>query len=258
MLGLLCALALSAAPADTTPVKPYTRVLVPIYLRTPVGGANGSSWTTSFSIHNNGANQVVTGWCIDTCPPVAFDPDAFLDPGETQHKLAGFILPTSGAAGPIVHLEPSDDSHIWFDLRVADVSRSDSNAGTEIPLVREKDFRIAKTQLLDVPVDPRFRLTFRLYSLYSGAADYAIRLYDETSATPLASTTVHVVAPNPRFGLQLEPGYLQMDPLSIVPAGTSLPDALRVEIEPLTANTAFWAFVSVTNNDTQQLTVVTP
>lgn len=256
MLGLLCALALSAAPADTTPAKPFARVLVPIYLRAPVPGANGSSWTTNFSIRNEGTNQIVTGWCIDTCPPVAFDPDAFLEPGETQHKLANFILPAGAAAGPILHL--ADDSHISFDLRVADVSRSNSNAGTEIPLIREKDFRIAKTQLLDVPVDPRYRLTFRLYSLYSGAADYAIRLYDETSPAPLASTTVHVVAPSPRFGLQLEPGYLQMDPLSIVPAGTSLPDALRVEIEPLTANTAFWAFVSITNNDTQQLTIVSP
>ncbi|HEX8152273.1 MAG TPA: hypothetical protein VF698_04060, partial [Thermoanaerobaculia bacterium] len=36
------------------------------------------------------------------------------------------------------------------------------------------------------------------------------------------------------------------------------PSALRLEIEPLTPGSRYWAFVSVTNNDTQLVTVVTP
>jgi hypothetical protein len=36
------------------------------------------------------------------------------------------------------------------------------------------------------------------------------------------------------------------------------PPALRIEVEPLTPGSRFWAFVSITNNDTQRVTLVTP
>lgn len=40
--------------------------------------------------------------------------------------------------------------------------------------------------------------------------------------------------------------------------GTELPPMLSIEIEPRTAGSEFWAFVSITNNETQHLTLVTP
>ena len=149
-----------------------------------------------------------------------------------------------------------DGSLAFFERPFESITRRVKLLG--LPVVRERDFRTAKTQLLDAPVDPHFRLTFRLYSINAGAADYAIRIYDENTSALLGSTTAHVVSPSiPKY--QLVPGYLQLgDLLAVVPAGVALPEAVRVEIEPLTAGSAFWAFVSVTNNDTQQLTVIAP
>jgi hypothetical protein len=37
-----------------------------------------------------------------------------------------------------------------------------------------------------------------------------------------------------------------------------LPAAVQIEVEPMTSGSTFWTFVSVTNNTTQQLTLVTP
>lgn len=258
MLGLLCALALSTAPADV-PVQAYTRVLVPIYLRTPVPGANGSLWTTRFSIRNNGSTGAAILWCTGVCPAI-YVPDGELQPGETQHTVPSQVFVGPGVSpGPVLYLVPLDASQISFNLRVADTSRSAVNAGTQIPVVREKDFRTKTTQLLNIPIDARYRNTLRLYSLDPGAADYTLRLYDENSATLLGQTTVHVVAPVIP-NLQLEPGYVQLnDVMTLATAATVLlPATVRVEIEPLTPNSVFWAFVSITNNETQQLTVVTP
>jgi hypothetical protein len=33
---------------------------------------------------------------------------------------------------------------------------------------------------------------------------------------------------------------------------------VRIEIEPFSAGVAFWSYVSITNNDSQQITLVTP
>lgn len=258
MLGLLCALALSTAPADV-PVQHFTRVLVPIYVRTPVLGANGSLWKTRFTVRNNGSTNAGILWCTGVCPAI-YVPDADLLPGETQHALPNTLFSGPGVSpGSVLYIYPGDDSQLSFNLRVADTSRSDISAGTQIPVVRERDFRTKTTELVNIPIDARYRNTLRLYSLDPGAADYAIRLYAENSTALLGATTVHVVSPAIP-NLQLEPGYFQLnDVMALATAATViLPTTVRVEIEPLTAGSTFWAFVSVTNNETQQLTTVTP
>lgn len=249
-------------------VNPYTRVLLPIYLEHPVNGAFGSVWTTQFSVHNGGTTESDIVWCSPTSDAVclAFLPgDAALFPGETQHALPAFSPePTGATPGRVLYLLPADDSNVAFNLRVADTSRSTQNAGTEIPVVREKDFLTSTARLLNIPNGLGFRFTLRLYSLNSSPADYAIRLYDENSNALVASFNQHIV-PAPTGQLQFEPGYAEINGNSIaIGVGDPTPSprgpitALRIEVEPLTQGSAFWAFVAVTNNDTQQLTVVTP
>lgn len=260
-LALLLSLILAVtAFADT---NPYTRVLVPIYLEHPVSGAFGSVWTTQFSVHNGGTTESDIEWCSPRADTVclAFLPgDAALFPGETQHTLPAFLpLPTGATPGRVLYLLPADDSNVAFNLRVADTSRSAENAGAEIPVVREKDFLTSTARLLNVPVDTGFRFTLRLYSLESSPANYAIRLYDENTNALVATFTKHIVPP-PTGLLQFEPGYVEINGDSIGHSAAIVPrtTALRIEVEPLTQGSAFWAFVAVTNNDTQQLTVVTP
>jgi hypothetical protein len=258
----LALLSLLLATAALGQAAPFSSVLIPVFLDQPVHGALGSVWTSQLSMHNSGSSSSLIEWCSakpDTACILVLLPEADLEPGETQHVLPAFSPPPSGITpGRVVFFSPKNIDQLAFNLRVADTSRGSLNAGTEVPVVRDKDFRTATTRLLNIPIDPLFRLTFRLYQMNSGAGDYTLRVFDEATSALLGSTVVHIVSPDVG-SLQLEPGYLELGGVtSLVPAGTNLPPAIQIEVEPLTAGSAFWTFVSVTNNDTQQLTLVTP
>jgi hypothetical protein len=66
-------------------------------------------------------------------------------PGETQHVLPEFTPPPSGTNRRrvlnITFLGTDLLDQLAFNLRVADVSRSAESAGTEVPVVRDRDFR---------------------------------------------------------------------------------------------------------------------
>src|SRR4051812_11444778 len=59
----------------------------------------------------------------------------------------------------------SDSLH--FASRIRDTSRQAQSAGTEVPVVRERDFRSGLT-FMNVPVDARYRVTLRLWSIGDG------------------------------------------------------------------------------------------
>ena len=57
----------------------------------------------------------------------------------------------------------------------------------------------------------------------------------------------------------VEPGYAQLSfnrgMLSSVPASSN--GTIAVDVEPLTAGLRFWAFITVTDNDTQHVMTIT-
>ena len=177
-------------------------VLLPVFLDQPVHGALGSVWTSQLSMHNSGSTDSTIEWCsgnpaTNTACILIGLPEAELQPGETQHVLPTFYpLPSGATPGRVIFFFPKDIDQLVFNLRVADTSRSALNAGTEVPVVRDKDFRTATTRLLDIPIDPLFRLTFRLYQMNSGAADYTVRVFNEATSALLGSTVVHIVSPD--------------------------------------------------------------
>ncbi|MDQ6803035.1 MAG: hypothetical protein M3041_19710 [Acidobacteriota bacterium] len=249
--------------------RPYTRVLLPLYLEQSVPGAFGSLWVSRFAVHNGG--QI--SYLIDTCSPVSpdiFDPGclAFLDAdeevrsNETQAALPRrYPKPENGAAGAVMYLHPRaadtpDPNSLSFELRITDVSRSSTSAGTEVPVVRESGFRTATLRLLDVPTDARFRSVVRLFEMNLARAEFTVRIIDPATNTLLSERRVTTSTP-PQGPLRFHPGFVQIaDPTASL--GTAQPANVRVEIEPLTAGSAFWAYVSITNNDSQQVTLVTP
>src|SRR5258708_10802622 len=170
-----------------------TKVLLPIFLDQPVHGALESVWTSQLSMHNSGTSSEGIETCsasltipLPACPGVV-TPDMELEPGETQHVLPHFSpQPIGSAPCRLITVVPGDIDQIELNLRVADTSRRALNAGTEIPVVRQKDFRTTTLRLLNIPVAPLFRLTFRLYQVSSGSGDYTLRLFDEATRTLLA------------------------------------------------------------------------
>jgi hypothetical protein len=68
----------------------------------------------------------------------------------------------------------------------------------------------------------------------------------------VGEATITLVTPA-QGPLRFEPGYYQSAELF---AGLAGP--LRVEIQPMISGSRSWAFVSITNNTTQEFTLVTP
>lgn len=243
----------------------YEKVLLPIYLDGTINGANGSRWQTDFWIRNNGPNAVTLApW---TCPanqvcPAVFPITRTLQPGETLRNLPAFFRPPTANVSRMLYVTRKEAAHVSMQLRFADVSRAELNGGTEVPLIREHEALPGTTNLLNVPTDSRFRLMLRVYDLDQTEARFRVNVYGHGEGT--AGTLEHSVeltATSPESGdFRSVAAYAQynLDELRLLPRLVPLPAALRIEIQPLTPGSRFWAFVSVTNNDTQLVTLVTP
>ena len=146
-----------------------------------------------------------------------------------------------------VFLYVSDD--VFVQLRVHDLSRQAESFGAEIPVVRLSEMKTTPGAILDIPNDPRFRSTFRVYAFWPNApSDLVVRFVnDDTGASR-----------EERF--HIEPSTLGWDePIAAPPLYRQFSDfeATRIELEPSTPGLRYWAFVSVTNNETQQVTTLT-
>ncbi len=267
VLLLLLLTVMSIAQLSAAPV--YTRVLLPLYSENTVPGTYGSLWKTRVAVHNDTHGIFL----IDLCSPVGptaspgclliLNPDEELLTNETQLALpARYPKPANAAAGTVMYahgdsgVPPEDPNGLSFELRVADISRSATTAGTEVPVVRESAFRTSTLRLLDVPVDARFRSAFRLFEMNLDQADFVVRVFDQDTNQLISERPVATSTP-PQGSLRFQPGFVQITDLIPSSADTTS-SYVRVEVEPRTAGSAFWAYVSITNNDSQQLTLITP
>lgn len=226
----------------------YEPVLFPIFTP-PVKGAFGSEFHTTARAVSRGAAFDIFG--VDTnCtlidPPIL--PDNPYRIGATETQLPTTCSQTVGRLF-FVPTEHADD--FVGNLRVTDVSKQSESHGVEIPVVRLDDFTTKKIILMGVPVDARFRNTLRIYGLEGGAQFVNVTMNGVTRTVPLQQSDD-----------LYEPSYAQF---TAFPTADQLPagqDTVTVTIDQPTNGvvppTAVWAFVSVTNNDTQQITLVTP
>ena len=142
---------------------------------------------------------------------------------------------------------------VTFGLLARDLSRQQDALGTELPVVREADLRDGVFSLLSVPADPRYRVSLRLYGIDDvRRVVLRIRLMDNTSSD--VSVQIVTLRPASYGGGSATFGYIG-DLLTQYPqiAGKG---PLHLEVD---ANGArVWGFVSVTNNETQHVTVIRP
>lgn len=228
-------------PLDTSSME---RVLLPIVLfgSTTTPGAFGSMWKAEVTLHNasDGDVAIVAPNCnpfvLAPCPP-----PPVLQGGST------LIEPLYGFPGAFVFIPRERVDDIDMSLRIQDVSRQSQTWGTSIPVVRATQFKPA-IRLIGVPTDSRFRLTLRIYG-YSQASPVRVRVFDPSSATPLVDVTRDLQG--------RDPAYLQLDPLTL--SQTAPPAAIRIEVSSaIEPPQPIWAFVSVTNNETQHVTAIAP
>jgi hypothetical protein len=222
-----------AAPVDTAV---FERVLIPILYNGP--GAFGSQWRSETKLEQR---TLPVDWFHD------FERAACDGPCSTLPALSLSDF-RDHPAGLIVTVPR--EKEMVFSLRIRDVSRTGSSYGTEVPIAREEDFQ-QDLAFANVPFDPRYRLMLRLYSM-SGVSDFvqvvtdpnprSVRLIGPCAAEPCASA---------------QPAFAAVDLTALFPAfANQQPRTVRVFTG--LGLERYWGFITVTNNETQQVTVISP
>ncbi len=224
----------------------FDRILFPIFMP-PVHGAFGSEFHTIARIYNQGQSVVVFFGTDTNCsladPPTL--PDYPFPLGADQPEREMFTL-CSTSTGRLFYVPKGSGKSLAANLRVVDVSRQAESQGVEIPVVRDEDFRTEHLSLLNVPVDPKFRNTLRIYALKPGFVNVSIN----NLVYPIPLT-----AGENRF----EPWFASFSDFPTKGQLPGNPSSVHIDIDtPLGSDMPFWAFVSSTNNVTQEITVVTP
>jgi hypothetical protein len=236
----------------------YTPLLIPLIFQGP--GAFGSQWFTEAIAYNESETAVtpLNPDVISTCPP---NVSPCPSPAFAAKSWAEFHHGPNQPAGAVVWIPRSQEKDLHFALHVRDLSRATDHHGTEIPVVREHELLDA-VHLLNVPVTSGFRHTLRVYDLgFTDSRRVSVAAYSPTNEL-IASTTLDLSAadegclggpvgctPNlPRYGTVSD----------IVPPAAAGSEAIRLEIRSIDTGMRLWAFVSVTNNSTQQITTITP
>lgn len=232
----------------------FERVLVPLMFDGP--GAFGSQWTTELRIFNGSLFSIdpLNRFNLSCqgpygCPPrIPANTVLRLGVSELGHWQHGYVLAVPHEVAPDLH----------YGLHIRDLSRQGESWGTEIPVIPASGMTDSVT-LLDVPLDDRYRRSLRIYGLDAIDGTKVILTWHSDSGGRL-----------PQF-IELrtlgrcvtEPCWLPEPAGAIIPLETRFPfqsgDRVRLELRtqgPVGAK--IWAFVSLTNNDTQQVTTITP
>lgn len=249
-----------SASMTTHPEQLVERFLVPIYAPGPTAGAFGSLWQTELSVLNTGGSQVFvsnlgfTSW-------LGFFPVALL-PGTTTRDL--FVTGLTGHVPAVVlRVAPQWADQLEFQLGLRDTSRQTESWGVWLPVVHESEFVSGQLHLLSVPTADEFRLMLRVYSLDGGGRTARVRIYGHPELGEVGGT----FPPPPdtlldEFSVWLEapggsrPAYAQV-PDSVIRRAAGAHNRLRLTVEPEGAF-GIWAMASVTNNVTQEVTMVMP
>lgn len=250
--------------------SPTLRFLVPVHisLGNPAPGANGSLWVTELTVRNSGVAPVRVNKVFPDCYPVPCG-ERFADVPPNQTALLSpegdFYGPGPGA---IIEIASGAVEDVTFNLRAQDLSRQALTWGTQLPVVKDSEFLSGRATLVNVPSGGDFRHTLRIYEIDGVTnAEVELRLYSTdpiytgVSIPPkpdvlLGSKRFPLTPPQPG-GEQRAPAYLQLSNLNEI---AEVGDAKRlvVQVVPVTAGMRYWAFISVTNNETQHVTTVLP
>ncbi len=231
-------------PAEPPDMSLWERVLFPVLFDS--GGAHGSQWVSEAAISNPSRWYIQNYNRVDAEPCIDFGCSQLLAPG------AFFAFGGAGYPHGIALLVPRGEAdRLAYSLRVRDVARQAEGFGTEVPVVRDAKMALdAPLTLLDVPVDPRYRTKVRVYAFYN---DYPAAFVRVQRGTQLSGIAVDMTRSCEGNACAATPWYGEVD---LAPGAAG--ERVNLYVETGEPGVLLWAFASVTNNETQQVTIVTP
>lgn len=243
---MVCVLSAVEGVAQTrSSGRTYEKILIPTVAHDPIPGALGSEWVTEISGRYLGSDELVIFFPV--CPP--FECTYPRNPG----PLFGAEFPTS-PHGSVLEFHAAQARNAIVSARVRDLSRALHTWGTEIPVVRESEVGQTPITLIDLPVSDRFRTMIRMYDFDSVAGEFTVTVLPLGEDTPLTEFAVPVTELRTAGGARQGIGVAVIAGL---PIPAPAPDRIRLMIRTAEP-TRFWAFASITNNETQHVTIVSP
>ncbi len=163
----------------------------------------------------------------------------------------------AGDDGAFIYVPKALDASVDMELRVRDLSRDNKGLGSEVPIVPATAFS-NPVRLIDIPNDPRFRVSLRVYGATSTSPvpiHYRVLSGGSNSIVAAGDAALSIY---PFVGdLPVNPSYAQLDPMSNAVRASS-ETSLRIEVSTPGSQTPLWAMASITNSDTQQVTIISP
>jgi hypothetical protein len=155
----------------------------------------------------------------------------------------------------LLRLPAPEAARMQMSLLVESIDRDrpEVRSYSEIPVVRERDWKSEPIQIAGVRIDEGFRQTLRIYAADERPVEVAVRVYPLGSSYPLDYQDAWRYLlwshepDSPAFNMECNLHDLYESGQQV-----------RVEITPLTEGARIWAFVSVTNNVTQDFYTVLP
>jgi hypothetical protein len=231
----------------------YETILIPLVFAGK--GAFGSDWTTDLWAYNSSGHSItqlngpfqlyvcIVGPCLQA-----------IESHATVRYRDAATVPY--AHGRLMYVPRAGGPGLQFGLRIRDLTKQADALGTEIPVVRESDLRAGAFSLLDIPADGRFRSKLRIYSIGGTAQSVDVRISTMDTNANVAPVTFSL---NLSARTDVLPAYAETD-LELILSTLGQPPPYRVEVSPRSPNgiPSYWGFITVTNNQTQHVTVVTP
>ncbi len=246
------------APAADIDGDGYERILIPLAINgqtTP--GAFGTQWTGRLWLYNAAPRAVgIAG-------PRCHSPGCGIYEAGHMGILGHGPTTSQPEVGLVLRPRSDDAPHLTFSSRLWETTRMGQPRGIDLPIVREGNFFAGPVAFLGVPADSGVRVALRVYnpwveprSSVAGADRVAVEFLD-ANGVALATTELTLTVPGNPAERPDYPGFAAIhDARAAFPqlAGT---DVLHIRVRPVVPGAQYYAMVSVTDNETQTVAIVT-
>jgi hypothetical protein len=251
LLSLIFAsLTLASARAQDVNGDGLVTYLVPINAPQPVAGMYGTVWQTELWVYNGSSVPIALRGCGNIIDGTPCNP-ATHNPGVTEQA---FGRETSSTTGPVLlNVSSNLAASLGFSSRLFEVSRHTQPAGVYMPVIREDRFFSTGSRFVGIPGSLTSRVALRLYDPRRRSGS-TVRLEVITSD---GTALVDTVLPLLYNDIPDEPGYATISDIAASFPQLAGTQRFDIRITPLTPGMEYWALVSVTDRDTQQVLLIT-
>lgn len=229
--------------------SPFITILVPVSVPDAAPGAFGTLWQSEVWIYNGSDTPYGSVRSCGSSDPLFGC--ATHAPNTTEREFPEVLRSPFNAV--LLYVARNDASRFTFSSRLFELSRHTQPVGVDVPVVREQDLFTSAVRFVGVSGGASSRVALRVYDpMRREGSSVRVELLT-TKGDPIAEATLLV----PHDPVIFYPGYTAI--LDLVVAFPQLHgvDRYDVRVTPLTAGMQYYALMSITDNDSQQVLLIT-